>query len=44
MGVSLYDVSKMLGHSSIGITAEIYTHQFDKSNRSGIEAVANTLK
>lgn len=43
-GVSLYDVSKMLGHSSIGITAEIYTHQFDKSNRSGIEAVANTLK
>lgn len=43
-GISLYDVSKMLGHSSIGITAEIYTHQFDKSNRSGIEAVANTLK
>lgn len=31
-GTSLYDVSKLLGHSSVSITADLYTHQSDETN------------
>lgn len=32
IGYDMYDISKLLGHSNIGTTADIYTHQFDKAN------------
>lgn len=32
IGYDLYDISKFLGHSNIGTTADLYTHQFDKAN------------
>ena len=32
IGYDMYDISKFLGHSNIGTTADLYTHQFDKAN------------
>jgi len=43
-GVTLYDISKMLGHASPDITGKVYVEIFDKNNESAISSVANALK
>ena len=43
IGISLYDISKALGHSQIGTTSQIYTHMFDKTNKKAIDKVADAL-
>lgn len=43
LGVSLYDISKALGHSEIGTTT-IYTHLFDKTHKKAINKIADTFK
>lgn len=42
-GVTLYDISKMLGHSSPDVTGKVYTHMFDKKNTSAINSVADAI-
>jgi len=44
LGVSIYDISKALGHSKIGTTSEIYTHLFDKTHKKAIDKVADEFK
>jgi integrase len=44
LGVSLYDISKALGHSQIGTTGNIYTHLFDKTHKEAIDTVSNAIK
>lgn len=44
LGVSLYDISKALGHGDISTTTKIYTHMFDKTNKKAIATVANQFK
>lgn len=42
-GASLKDTSDFLGHSAIGITAEMYSHVFDDSRRQVAERVGEAL-
>jgi integrase len=42
-GVTLYDISKMLGHSSPDVTGKVYTHMFDKKNTGAINSVADAI-
>ena len=43
MGITLFDIASMLGHSSIAITSKIYTHQLDKTNSKAVVAVAKAF-
>lgn len=43
-GVPLVTVSKVLGHSSVVVTAKIYAHALDKSKASAIAALSSRLK
>jgi integrase len=43
-GVSLVTVSKILGHSSVAITAKIYAHALDKSKASAIATLSERLR
>jgi len=40
LGVSLFDISKTLGHSTIATTTKIYTHMFDPTHKSAIDTVS----
>jgi integrase len=42
-GIPLKHVSDLLGHSTIAITADIYGHLLDESNRAAGEAIGRTL-
>jgi integrase len=42
-GVTLYDISKMLGHASPDITGKVYVETFAKANNNAINSVANAL-
>jgi integrase len=42
-GASLKDTSDSLGHSAIGITADMYSHVFDDSRRGVSEKVGDAL-
>lgn len=42
-GIPLKHVSDVLGHSTIAITADIYGHLLDESNRAAGEAIGRTL-
>jgi len=41
-GVSLYTVSKILGHSSILVTERYYAHVAQEDLRAGLDALNNT--
>jgi integrase len=43
-GVPLVTVSKILGHSSVAITARIYAHALDKSKASAIATLSGRLR
>ncbi|MNW43624.1 putative prophage phiRv2 integrase [compost metagenome] len=40
LGVSMFDISKTLGHSTIATTSKIYTHMFDPTHKSAIDTVS----
>lgn len=42
-GLDMYDVSKLLGHSSIRTTADLYMHQFDGTNKKAVTAITDKL-
>jgi integrase len=42
-GVTLYDISKMLGHASPDITGKVYVETFSKTNSSAINSVADAI-
>lgn len=42
-GMTMYDISKALGHSNISITAQIYTDLFKKDNSETMVAVGTAL-
>lgn len=44
LGVILYDISKALGHGSVSITEQVYTHMFDETNRKAIWSIVVALK
>lgn len=43
-GLTLYDISRILGHSSPDVTGKIYTHLFDETQRDAITKIQNKLK
>jgi integrase len=43
-GASLVTVSKILGHSSVAVTAKIYAHALDKSKASAIATLSERLR
>ncbi|MGH8939797.1 MAG: hypothetical protein ACRDV2_10685, partial [Actinomycetes bacterium] len=43
-GVAMKVVSERLGHSTIGITADLYTHVMPAVARDAAEAIAATLR
>jgi integrase len=43
-GVPLVTVSKILGHSSVAVTAKIYAHALDKSKASAIATRSGRLR
>lgn len=42
-GVAIKTASQILGHSSISITADLYTHVTTNNKRIAAEQVGNTL-
>lgn len=44
LGISIYEISTAMGHSSVAITDKIYVTLFQQSHRSTIDAVADVLK
>lgn len=42
-GSTLYDISKMLGHSNTTTTGGIYVEEFDKTNSTAINSVADAI-
>lgn len=42
-GVSLFDISKTLGHSNTAITGKIYTHVTDKAHEETMQKVADCV-
>lgn len=43
LGVSMFDISKTLGHSTIATTSKIYTHMFDPTHKSAIDTVSGAF-
>ena len=43
-GVPMFDISRTLGHSSIAVTSNIYTHLFDDTESSALSAVARAIE
>jgi integrase len=43
-GANLVDVSRILGHSSPAVTANIYAHSFDEGRRSAVAGVGRRLR
>ena len=42
-GIPMYDISRTLGHSSIAVTSNIYTHLFDDTASQALTAVARAI-
>ena len=42
-GVPLHVVSRVLGHSSVSITGDIYGHADDRTRRGAIDALGNAI-
>ena len=42
-GAQLIDVSHILGHRDVGVTARIYAHSFDEGQRSAIVAASRVI-
>ncbi len=42
-GVSMHNISRTLGHSSIAVTSGIYTHLFDETQRETLRTVAAAI-
>ncbi|MDD7403672.1 MAG: site-specific integrase [Butyribacter sp.] len=43
-GMTQYDISKMLGHSSPAVTGKVYTHLFDELQVKTVASVANKIE
>lgn len=43
-GAQITDVSKILGHSSVAVTAKIYAHSFAENRRKAVASVARRLR
>lgn len=43
-GVTLFDISKMLGHSSPDVTGRVYVEVFDQANQKATDTVGDILK
>ncbi len=43
-GVPMFDISRTLGHSSIAVTSNIYTHLFDETESTALSAVARAIE
>jgi integrase len=43
VGVTLFDISKMLGHASPDITGKVYVEEFSKHNENAINSVAEAI-
>lgn len=43
-GVSIFEISKALGHSTISTTSNIYTHLFDDTNAKTTDSVARSIE
>lgn len=39
-GVKLFEIGKVLGHSTLSTTGKIYTHMFDDTHAATLEKVA----
>lgn len=42
-GIPMFDISRTLGHSSIAVTSNIYTHLFDDTETHALAAVARAI-
>ena len=43
-GITLFNISKMLGHSSPDVTGKVYTHLFDETNKEAFGKISEALK
>jgi integrase len=43
-GASLVTVSKILGHSSVGVTERIYAHAYEDDKRDAVASVTQQLR
>ena len=43
-GVPMFDISRTLGHSSLAVTSNIYTHLFDSTESGALAAVARAIE
>lgn len=43
-GISIFEISKALGHSTISTTSNIYTHLFDDTNAKTTDSVARSIE
>ena len=43
-GVPMFDISRTLGHSSLSVTSNIYTHLFDATESRALTAVARAIE
>lgn len=43
-GINLYNISKILGHSTTSTTSKIYTHLFDETQKESMNAITNLYK
>ena len=43
-GVPMFDISRTLGHSSMTVTSNIYTHLFDDTGNHTLAAVAKAIE
>ena len=43
-GVPMFDISRTLGHSSLSVTSNIYTHLFDRTESGALAAVARAIE
>jgi len=43
-GLTLFDISKILGHSSPDVTGKIYTHLFDETQQDSMQKIHNMMK
>lgn len=44
LGISLFDISKALGHGTPSTTGKVYTHLFDQTNKKTIDRVAEAIQ
>jgi integrase len=44
MGVPMFDISRTLGHSTLAVTSNIYTHLFDETETAAIATVGQAIE